>query len=55
VRKLVGEKHPDVVCLQETKLQLCDDFFMLISLGATTPHAFSFQPFMGALGGLLIV
>jgi exonuclease III len=24
VRKLVREKHPLVVCLQETKLQACD-------------------------------
>jgi exonuclease III len=26
VRKLVREKNPLVVCLQETKLQACDDF-----------------------------
>jgi exonuclease III len=25
VRNLVREKHPHIVCLQETKLQVCDD------------------------------
>jgi exonuclease III len=54
VRKLIGEKHPSIVCLQETKLPLCDDF-LCSSLWDNSPHAFSFRPSVGALGGLLII
>jgi exonuclease III len=54
VRKLVGEKNPSIVCLQETKLHLCDDF-LCSSLWGNSPHAFSFRPSIGASGGLLTI
>jgi exonuclease III len=52
VRKLVWEKSPTIVCLQETKLQVCDDF-LCSSLWGTSPVGFSFRPSVGASGGLL--
>jgi exonuclease III len=54
VRKLVGEKFPSIVCLQETKLALCDDF-LCSSLWGNSPHAFSFRPSVGASRGLLTI
>ncbi|MCH79282.1 cysteine-rich receptor-like protein kinase [Trifolium medium] len=47
-----GEKNPLIVCLQETKLQSCDNF-LCSTLWGGTPHAFSFRPSVGASGGLL--
>jgi endonuclease/exonuclease/phosphatase family metal-dependent hydrolase len=52
VRKLVGEKNPSIVCLQETKLPTCDDF-LCSSLWGNSSDAFSFRPSVGASGGLL--
>jgi exonuclease III len=52
VRKLIGESNPSMVCLQETKLPLCDDF-LCTSVWGNSPHAFSFRPSVGASGGLL--
>jgi hypothetical protein len=52
VRKLVGEKNPFIVCLQETKLQVCDDF-MCTSVWGASSFGFSFRPSVGASGGLL--
>ncbi|KAK2383914.1 DNA-(apurinic or apyrimidinic site) endonuclease [Trifolium repens] len=54
VRKLVREKHPLVVCLQETKLQACDEFLCTVVWG-TSPFGFSFRPSVGASGGLLTI
>jgi exonuclease III len=54
VRKLIGESNPSIVCLQETKLPLCDDF-LCTSLWGNSPHAFSFRPSVGASGGLLTI
>jgi exonuclease III len=54
VQKLVREKNPSIVCLQATKLPICDDFFCS-SLWANVPHAFSFRPSVGASGGLLTI
>jgi exonuclease III len=54
VQKLVGEKNPNIVCLQETKLPICDDF-LCSSLWGNAPHAFSFRPSVGASGGLLTI
>jgi len=53
VRRLVGEKSPFILCLQETKLSVCDDF-LCNSLWGVSNHAFSYQPSVGASGGLLI-
>jgi exonuclease III len=52
VRKLVGDMNPSIVCLQETKLQTCD-VFLCSSLWGNSSHAFSYQPSVGASGGLL--
>jgi exonuclease III len=53
-RKLVREKNPSIVCLQETKLQVCDDF-LCTSVWGNTPFGFSFRPSEGASGGLLTI
>ncbi|GAU20182.1 hypothetical protein TSUD_352460 [Trifolium subterraneum] len=54
VRKLIGDTKPLIVCLQETKMGVCDDFFCA-SLWGSSPHAYSFRPSVGASGGLLVV
>ena len=54
VRRLVGEKSPFGLCLQETKLSVCDDF-LCTSLWGDANHAFSYQSSVGASGGMLIV
>jgi hypothetical protein len=54
VRKLVGEKNPFIVCLQETKLQACDNA-LCASLWGNSLCGFSFRPSMGASGGLLTI
>jgi hypothetical protein len=54
VRKMVGEKNPSIVCLQETKLPLCD-VFLCSSLWGNSPHSFSFRPSVEASGGLLTI
>jgi len=50
----VGEKLPIILCIQETKLQICDDFVSASVWGAS-PHLYSFRPSVGASGGLLTV
>ncbi|MCH79622.1 cysteine-rich receptor-like protein kinase, partial [Trifolium medium] len=52
VCKLVGNQKPLVICIQETKLQLCEAF-ICSSLWGNAPHAFSYRPSVGASGGLL--
>jgi exonuclease III len=52
VRRIVGEKKPFIVCIQETKLQSCD-VLLCSSLWGSAPHCFSFRPSVGASGGLL--
>jgi exonuclease III len=54
VRLLVGEKLPIIVCLQETKLQVCDDS-LCASIWGSSSHSYSFRPSVGASGGLLTV
>jgi exonuclease III len=54
VHKLIRETSPNIVCLQETKLSLCDDF-LCTSLWGNAPHAFFFRPSVGASGGLLTI
>jgi len=54
VRKLVSEKKPYILCLQETKLAVCDDILCLLMWGDTA-HAYSYQSSVGASGGLLIM
>lgn len=47
VRLLVGEKLPVILCLQETKLQLCDDL-LSASVWGLSSHLYSFRPSVGA-------
>jgi len=54
VRKLVEDKKPLILCLQETKLAVCDDNLSLLMWGDSN-HAYSFRPSAGASGGLLTV
>jgi exonuclease III len=51
---LVREKKPLIVCLQETKLQACDDS-VCTSVWGSSSFGFSFRPSVGASGGLLTV
>jgi exonuclease III len=53
VRKLVGEKRPFILCLQETKLAV-SDVSLCNSLWGDSNHAFSYRPSVGASGGMLI-
>lgn len=54
VRKLIADKNPSIVCLQETKLSVVDDALSL-SLWGSASHSYSFRPSVGASGGLLIL
>ena len=50
----MDEKKPLILCLQETKLGVCDGKLTLMLWGDAN-HAFSFRPSVGASGGLLTV
>ncbi|MCH96753.1 cytochrome P450, partial [Trifolium medium] len=50
VRKLVGDQNPLLLCIQETKLQSCEDF-LCSTLWGNSPHVFSYRPSIGASGG----
>ncbi|GAU51343.1 hypothetical protein TSUD_13210 [Trifolium subterraneum] len=52
VRKLVGEKHPAIVCNQETNVCVCDEN-LVSALWWCAPHAFAYRPSVGASEGLL--
>lgn len=54
VRCLVREKHPVMLCLQESKLQMVDDF-VISSLWGSNSCGYSYQPSFGASGGLISV
>ncbi|GAU32086.1 hypothetical protein TSUD_53540 [Trifolium subterraneum] len=54
VRKLISEKRPLVVCIQETKLGACDDF-LCASLWGSSVLGYSFRPSVGASGGILVM
>jgi len=54
VRKLVYEKHPFVLCIQESKLGVVDDL-MIKSIWGNTACGYSYQPSVGASGGLVTV
>lgn len=45
--KLVGEKSPFILCIQETKLIVCDDS-MCSSFCGDSSHDFSYRPSVGA-------
>lgn len=52
VHSLVKEKRLWILCLQETKLQMCDDGGCL-SVWDSQPVAFYFRSSLGAFRGLL--
>jgi exonuclease III len=52
VRGLVNEKRPCIVCIQETRLGVCDDS-LCASLWGTSPDGYSYRSSAGASGGLL--
>jgi exonuclease III len=54
VRRLVSERKPSVLCIQESKLEVVDDF-LCRSLWGSDPMAFSFKPSVGASGGIITV
>ena len=54
VKGLVREKHPFVLCLQETKMQSIDDFICTSIWGPLNCDS-SFSPSVWASGGLLTV
>jgi len=54
VWKLVGEKKPYILCLQESKLQMLDGF-VCSSLWGSSPHGYLFRSSVCASGGLLIM
>ena len=54
VRSLIQDKCPFILCLQETKLQVCDSGFGT-ALWGNQDVSFSFRSSIGALGGLLTV
>jgi len=54
IKELVKEKVPFVLCIQETKLQLIDDF-LCTSIWGSTSHDYSFVPSVGASGGLVTI
>jgi len=54
IRRLVVEKKPTVLCIQETKLEVVDEF-LCRSLWGTDPMSFSFKSSVGASGGIITV
>jgi exonuclease III len=54
VKELVREKVPFVLCIQETKLQLIDDF-LCISIWGPSSHGYFFSPSVGESGGLVTI
>ena len=52
VRRLLGDKKPFVVCLQESKLGVVDDR-QVMAIWGDSSVGYSFQPSRGASGGLL--
>jgi len=54
VRRLVVDKHPYVLCIQKSKLTVVEKGVVSAIRGSTT-FGFSFQPSVGASGGLLTV
>lgn len=54
VCRLVQENHPFVLCLQESKMSVVDDFFIK-TLWGSVPCGYSYQSYVGASGGLVTV
>jgi len=54
VQNLVRDKHPYMLCIQESKLSAVD-YVLIESIWGDAPFAYSYQPSMGASGGLITV
>jgi exonuclease III len=54
VRRFTQEKHPYVVCLQESKLGVIDDF-TIKSIWGGALCGYSYQASVGASGGLVTI
>jgi len=54
VRRLVQEKNPYVLFIQETKLSYVDDV-VIKAMWGDDPYGYSFQPSMGASSGMVMV
>jgi exonuclease III len=54
VRNLVRDKGPFILCIQETKLSVCDAM-LCASMWGESLHSYSYRPSVGAAGGLLIM
>nr|ABN08665.1 reverse transcriptase - beet retrotransposon, putative [Medicago truncatula] len=54
IHRLVAERKLTVLCLQETKLEVVDEF-LCRSIWGPTPMAFSFKSSVGASGGIITV
>jgi len=54
VKELVREKAPFVLCIQETKMGVIDDF-LCSSLWGLTEHGFSYNPSQGTSRGLATI
>ena len=54
IRRLVSEKKLTVLCIQESKFEVVDEF-LCRSLWGTDPMAFSFKSLVGASGGIITV
>jgi exonuclease III len=52
IRRLVQEKSPYMVCIQETKLSTVDDF-LIKSIWGDDSGGYSYQSSVGASGGLV--
>jgi len=54
VQRLVSEKNPFVLCIHESKLSVVDDV-LIKSIRGDAPSGYSYQPSVGASGGLVTV
>jgi len=54
IRRLVSEKHPLVLCIQERKMETLNDQ-LIKSLWGEGEHIYSYQPSVGASGGMVTV
>jgi len=54
VRRLVNEKKPLVLCIQETKMEFMNEQ-LVKALWGDDVHNYSYQPSVGAFGGLVTV
>lgn len=49
---MIRDKNLFIMCIQETKLVVCDDF-LCVSLWGNSPHDFSFRPSVRGVGGIV--